>query len=136
MDQIIQSTKYPFFENKIVVEEWNGNLVILCFQSLKALMKGVFRLKAAFHGTLATQLFDSNNMRDGSRQENSSKFLSIEMENSLLTHDNGNVLKRTSMDICIVKRQKKFGCDLVIWGKFYEDLYGWQADFRIATRGA
>ena len=34
-------------------------------------MKGVFRLKAAFHGTLATQLFDSNNMRDGSRQENS-----------------------------------------------------------------
>ena len=40
-------------------------------------------------------------MRDGSRQENSSKFLSIEMENSLLTHDNGNVLKRTSMVIAL-----------------------------------
>ena len=23
----------------------------------------------------------------------------------------------------------------VTWGKFYEDVDGWQADFRIATRG-
>ena len=36
----------------------------------KSIPIGVFRLDAAFHGTLATQLFDSNNMRDGSRQEN------------------------------------------------------------------
>ena len=43
---------------------------------------------------------------------------------------------RRNIDIGTVKRGKKFGCDLVIWGKFYEDLYGWQADFRIATRGA
>jgi hypothetical protein len=35
-----------------------------------------------------------------------------------------------------VLREKKFQCLLVIWGKFYEHIQGWQADFRIATRGA
>ena len=35
-----------------------------------------------------------------------------------------------------VNRDKKFWLNLVIWGKFYEDLYGWQADFESLGRGA
>ncbi|OEU12077.1 hypothetical protein FRACYDRAFT_244317 [Fragilariopsis cylindrus CCMP1102] len=35
-----------------------------------------------------------------------------------------------------LNKGKKFWLNLDIWGKFYEYLYGWQADFRIATRGA
>jgi hypothetical protein len=41
------------------------------------------------------------------------------------------------MDIGTLNRGKKFQCYLiVIWGKFYEVVQGWQADLRIATRGA
>ena len=42
---------------------------------------GAFQLDAAVWGTLATQNFDSNNMRDGSRQGKFLKLLRIEMEN-------------------------------------------------------
>jgi hypothetical protein len=45
-------------------------------------------------------------------------------------------LTRRNIDIGTLNRDKKFQCILVIWGKFYEDIQGWQADFRIATRGA
>ena len=43
---------------------------------------------------------------------------------------------RRNIDIRTVKRGKKFGCDLVIWGKFYEDLYRRQANFELLGRGA
>jgi hypothetical protein len=33
------------------------------------------------------------------------------------------------MDIGTLNREKKFQCILVIWGKCYEDIKGWQADF-------
>jgi hypothetical protein len=40
----------------------------------------------------------------------------------------------------MLNRIKKFQCYLVIWGKFYEDVYediqGWQADFESPGRGA
>jgi hypothetical protein len=38
-------------------------------------------------------------MRDRLATENSSKLLRVEMENYSHQHENGNVLKRTSMDI-------------------------------------
>ena len=57
---------------------------------------GAFQLKVAFCGTLATQFLIC---AIGSRQENSFKLLRVEMENYSHPHDNGNVLKRTSMDI-------------------------------------
>jgi hypothetical protein len=41
-----------------------------------------------------------------------------------------------NIDIGTLNKEKKFQCYLVIRGKFYEDIQGWQADFRIATRGA
>ena len=72
------------------------------------------------------------------------------MENYSHHHDNGNVLNRASMDISLfntnlpdekididtVNRDKKFRLNLVIWGKFYEDIYGWQANFESPGRGA
>jgi hypothetical protein len=33
-------------------------------------------------------------------------------------------------------RENKFQCILVIWGKFYEVVHGWQADFELPGRGA
>jgi hypothetical protein len=33
-------------------------------------------------------------------------------------------------------REKKFQCILVIWGKFYDNIEGWQADFESPGRGA
>ena len=29
----------------------------------------------------------------------------------------------------MLNRDVKFQLNLVIWGKFYEDVYGWQANF-------
>ena len=43
---------------------------------------------------------------------------------------------RRNIDICTVNREKKFGLNLVIWGKFYEVVMGWQADFESPGRGA
>jgi hypothetical protein len=34
-----------------------------------------------------------------------------------------------------VNREKKFQCIMVIWGKFYEVVQGWQADFKSPGRG-
>jgi hypothetical protein len=63
-------------------------------------------------------------------------------------HDNGNEciesnlhgyssihykLIRRNIDICTVNRDKKFWLNLVIWGKFYDVIHGWQADFRNVT---
>jgi hypothetical protein len=48
---------------------------------------------------------------------------------------NTNLLDQI-IDIRTVNKGKKFGLNLVIWGTFYGVIYGWQADFRIATRGA
>jgi hypothetical protein len=33
------------------------------------------------------------------------------------------------MDIGTLNREKKIQCILVIWGKFYEDVQEWQANF-------
>ena len=81
-------------------------------------------------------------MRDTSLQENYLKLLRIEMENYSHPHDNGNVLNRTSMDICIQQKLirqniycytlnngEKIRMNLVIWGRLYEVMYGWQANF-------
>jgi hypothetical protein len=35
-----------------------------------------------------------------------------------------------------VNREKKFQCILVIWGKLYKDIQGWQANFELPGRGA
>ena len=43
---------------------------------------------------------------------------------------------RRNVDNCTVKRGKKFGCDLVIWGKFYRVVYDWKANFESPGRGA
>jgi hypothetical protein len=34
-------------------------------------------------------------------------------------------------DIGMLNREKKFQCILVIWGKFYEDIQGWQVNFEL-----
>jgi hypothetical protein len=81
-------------------------------------------------------------MRDTSLQENYLKLLRIEMENYSHPHDNRNVLNRTSMDIFIQRKlmRKNIDCytlnngekirmNLVIWGRLYEVMYGWQANF-------
>jgi hypothetical protein len=72
------------------------------------------------------------------------------MKNYSHHHDNVNVLNQSSMDIapfitnlfirrnidiCTVNRDKKFGLNLVILGRFYDIIHGWQADFRNVTRG-
>jgi hypothetical protein len=44
-------------------------------------------------------------------------------------------LIRRNIDICTVNRDKKFWLNLVIWGRFYDVIHGWQADFRNVTRG-
>ena len=44
-------------------------------------------------------------------------------------------LTRRNIDICTLNRDKKLWLNLVIWGKFYEDVYGWQADFESPGRG-
>jgi hypothetical protein len=44
-------------------------------------------------------------------------------------------LIRRNIDLGTVNRDKKFGWNLVIWGKCYDVIYGWQADFRNVTRG-
>jgi hypothetical protein len=36
---------------------------------------------------------------------------------------------RGKIDIGTLSRDKKFQCMLIIWGKFYEDIQGWQANF-------
>ena len=41
-----------------------------------------------------------------------------------------------SIHISTVNRDKNSGLNLVIWGKFYEDVYGWQANFELPGRGA
>jgi hypothetical protein len=41
-----------------------------------------------------------------------------------------------NIDIGTLDRDKKFQCYLVIWGKFYEVVQGWQADFELPGRGA
>ena len=43
---------------------------------------------------------------------------------------------RQNIHICTVKRGKKFWLNLDIWGKFYEDLYDWKANFESPGRGA
>ena len=43
---------------------------------------------------------------------------------------------RRNIDIRTVNRDKNFGLNLVIWGKFYEDLHGWKAYFGSPGRGA
>jgi hypothetical protein len=43
---------------------------------------------------------------------------------------------RRNIDIRTDNRDKKFGLNLVIWGKFYEDLHGWKAYFGSPGRGA
>ncbi|OEU09726.1 hypothetical protein FRACYDRAFT_247982 [Fragilariopsis cylindrus CCMP1102] len=75
---------------------------------------GAFQLKVIFCGTPGLNFLKC---AIGSRQ---GKFFKI--------------IKRLNVDICTVKRGKKFGCDLVIWGKFYEDLYGWKANFKSPGR--
>jgi hypothetical protein len=69
------------------------------------------------------------------------KLLRIEMETNHIIMTMGMyqieppwVLR--NIDIGTLNREKKFQCILVIWEKFYEVVQGWQADFRIATRGA
>jgi hypothetical protein len=37
---------------------------------------------------------------------------------------------RQNIDIDMLNREKKSQCILVIWGKFYEDVQGWQANFK------
>jgi hypothetical protein len=34
-----------------------------------------------------------------------------------------------NIDICTVNKDKKFWLNLVIWGRFYDVIHGWQADF-------
>jgi hypothetical protein len=36
---------------------------------------------------------------------------------------------RRNIDIGTLNREKTFQRYLVIWGKFYEDIQGWQANF-------
>ena len=43
---------------------------------------------------------------------------------------------RQNIDICTVNRDKKFGCDLDIWGKFYRVVHDWKANFESPGRGA
>jgi hypothetical protein len=43
---------------------------------------------------------------------------------------------RRNIDISALNRDKKFRCILVICGKFYEVVQGWQADFESPERGA
>jgi hypothetical protein len=40
------------------------------------------------------------------------------------------------IDIGALNRDKKFQCILVIWGKFYEVVHGWQANFESPGTGA
>ena len=43
---------------------------------------------------------------------------------------------RRNIDIYTLNKGKKFWLYLVIWGKFYEDVYDWQANFESPGRGA
>jgi hypothetical protein len=45
-------------------------------------------------------------------------------------------LIRRNIDIGTLNRGKKFRCIVVIWGKFYEHIQGWQANFESPGRGA
>jgi hypothetical protein len=42
-------------------------------------------------------------------------------------------LIKRNIDIYTVNRDKKFWLNLVIWGRFYDVIHGWQADFRNVT---
>jgi hypothetical protein len=42
-----------------------------------------------------------------------------------------------NIHISTVNRDKDSGLNLVIWGKFFGDVYGWQANFELpGIRGA
>ena len=41
-----------------------------------------------------------------------------------------------NIDICTPNKDKKFRLNLIIWGKFYEVICRWQADFESPGRGA
>ena len=43
---------------------------------------------------------------------------------------------RRNIDIGTLNKDKKFWLNLDIWGKFYEVVYGWQANFESPGRGA
>jgi hypothetical protein len=45
-------------------------------------------------------------------------------------------LIRRNLNIGTLNRDKKFQCYLFIWGKFYDDIQGWQANFELPGRGA
>jgi hypothetical protein len=86
--------------------------------------------------------------RDTSRQGKFSKILRIEMETNHIIMTMGMYqieppwvsicliqTYKTNIDIGALNRDKKFQCILVIWGKFYDDIQGWQADFELPGRG-
>jgi hypothetical protein len=46
------------------------------------------------------------------------------------------VVNQLLLLICTVNGDKTFWLNLIIWGRFYDVIYGWQADFQNVTRGA
>ncbi|OEU11608.1 hypothetical protein FRACYDRAFT_244725 [Fragilariopsis cylindrus CCMP1102] len=51
-------------------------------------------------------------------------------------HWNEDKIPLKTIDIGTLNKGKKFWLNLDIWGKFYEYLYGWQANFELPGRGA
>ena len=43
---------------------------------------------------------------------------------------------RRNIDVVTLNKDKKFRLNLVIWGKFYKVVCGWQADFESLGGGA